>query len=496
MKKLSFLNCANFCYLYLPIVLFFVFWFKPFLSVPLVIIAVVLFISNIKGRGTKLSYSPLFGGMLLVTFLLTIYWCTSAGLGGFAHQAFDWQKHNVLLQDLIRKPWPVHYHFEGQNGVLAYYIGFYIIPALAGKLLGFNFAQDMMLIWATIGILLIVINLYHTYGQNHPFRLPVILFGIAAFGTFIYAIYGIFRAWAPQDANAVFSFMGEWFSNGLQVQYTSNTTQLAYVFTQMVPAGLCTILLIKDHNPSQWGIFCAPLVLYSTFAFIGIIFLVVLTLGISLTIKLVQKQYHTSLALIKQIFNFRNFLALIIAVGLIAYIGCNIIQPKPSAANMQFTITPWQTYFQAFIAIQASWLIWFVILLRRERSNPMLYAAAIILFVLPFFHFGGANDFCMRVSIPALFVINYLVIKNILTNWRNERFYAVVLTGMLLLTGIGPWARLHSPFQNLVAHTRDYNMPFHTGDAFFKASPGGKDIQYQYVDWHTDKGIAKYILKK
>ncbi|MFK5676164.1 hypothetical protein [Ligilactobacillus sp. LYQ60] len=496
MRNMNFLKCANFCYLYLPVVLFFIFWLKPFIAIPLVVITLVLFLSLFKIQNNKHFSSPLFWWILLITFILIIYWCASAGLGGFASQSFDWQKHNVLLQDLINKPWPVHYRYNGQNGVLAYYIGFYIIPALAGKLLGFNFAQDTMLIWATIGIALIVINLYYLYGHKRPLRLLTILFGLASFGTFIYLIYGIFRAWAPLDTSTLLSVLGEWFSNGLKVQYTSNTTQLVYVFTQMIPAGLCTVLFIKDHNPSWWGIICAPLILYSTFTFIGIICLAVLTLGYDIVIKLINKQYHGILRLFRDVFSLRNILAATIALGLIAYIGCNITQPKPAVASMMFTTTPWQTHFPAFVAIQVSWLIWFVILLRREKTNPLLYASGIILFVLPFFRFGSANDFCMRVSIPALFVLNYLVIKNIIDGWHSDRFYALILTGMLIFTGMGPWAQLHSPIPNIVTHTRSYNMPFHTGNAFFKASPGGADIRYQYVDWHANRGLAKYIFKK
>ena len=114
------------------------------------------------------------------------------------------------------------------------------------------------------------------------------------------------------------------------------------------------------------------------------------------------------------------------------------------------------------------------------------------MFLLPFCEYGAANDLVMRVSIPALMVINFLVIKNIANYWKKDLYFALVLFGALFIAGIGPLWQLKNASLSQNFPSRVYNMPYKTGDEFFKSD---KNVVYQYVDW-SQNTLRKIIIRK
>jgi hypothetical protein len=56
----------------------------------------------------------------------------------------------------------------------------------------------------------------------------------------------------------------------------------------------------------------------------------------------------------------------------------------------------------------------------------------VILSVLPFYQFGEMNDFLMRASIPALFVMAVLVGKTILDTSQSRRYRALLFVLFIL----------------------------------------------------------------
>ena len=492
MKKLEWLKIFSYLYLYVPVILFLIFWIKPYFSIPtIILLGICLYkIFKMDNKDEKLKLSFAFFLSTFVVFALILIWCIYSGQGGFNFQHFDWQKHNVLLNDLINKRWPVNYYMDGHHGVLSYYIGFYLIPALIGKATSFNVAQLAMLVWTALGILLLVLNLYKNYGNNQVKNLFLILFGLIFFGTFIYILSSIYRTWNLNDFNNGLGINnGDYFSNSLTIQYTTNITQLCYVFSQMVPTGIATFLFVKNiDNKGIWGIICIPLILYSFFTFIGLGLLMFLVLIYEFI--LVPKNIKQNL---KKLLSLNNVFAIIIGIVLLLYISCNILQPKPVSAGMDFELIDYHQNLLGFVIFQLSWILWILILFKHEKHNLVMWAASLVLFVLPFFKYGEANDFCMRVSIPALFVLNFMVIKNMTCRPNNNSSYSRLIILLLLLTGMGPMAQLKgNPWKNIIEDRHEYNMPYKQGTAFFSTADS---VRYQYVDLNADKGIAKLILK-
>ena len=42
----------------------------------------------------------------LMIGMVCLIWLAISGVGGFVRQDYDWEKHNVILNSLILKPWP------------------------------------------------------------------------------------------------------------------------------------------------------------------------------------------------------------------------------------------------------------------------------------------------------------------------------------------------------------------------------------------------------
>ena len=279
--------------------------------------------------------------------------------------------------------------------------------------------------------------------------------------------------------------MGEWFSNSLIIQYTSNISLLRFVFPQFVPVALSVSLWLRNrYNYKYWGAYLAPLALYSTFTFIGLGILMFLTIVYD---WLINKRNFPW----KDVIDLRNLFSAIIIVILLLYIFCNILQPKPMDNQMQFSFIDVWHHKTGFVIFQAAWMIWVLLLIKYERKNTLIYVVSILLFFLPFCKYGAANDLVMRVSVPALLVLNFLVIKDIVIYWKKDRYFSLVLIGALIISGIGPLWQLKNAagIHNIQSHF--YNMPYETGNQFFKSD---KNVVYQYVDWSSNL-LRKILLR-
>ena len=81
-----------------------------------------------------------------------------SGNGGFGPQVVDQSKFNAVLKTLIIYDWPVSFSVV-ENGskhdyLFVYYIAYYLVPALLGKIFGWGIANISLFIWASFGYLL------------------------------------------------------------------------------------------------------------------------------------------------------------------------------------------------------------------------------------------------------------------------------------------------------------------------------------------------------
>lgn len=279
LKKLDWLELVSFCYLWIPIGIFISTWIKlpiALISIASLLISFFIIIKRnlIKGELCKFSLSKEFCFFLLLTIAITFYICFLSGIGGHFGQKSDWMKHNAILQSMIQSKWPVRFNYNGENGILCYYIGYYILPALMGKAFGFDASATFMLFQTVMGIVLSTLMLYRHFNCQKPYLLLFILITIFLFSTFSQSITALYRFIAPDDAWDAIHFL----SKSNIVQYSSILTSLCWVTPQLVPTMIAVSLILENRNKySVWIFIGLPLILFSTFTFVGFVVILLVT---------------------------------------------------------------------------------------------------------------------------------------------------------------------------------------------------------------------------
>lgn len=446
-------------------------------------VAIWIFLKKTANNGPRIDWRKSTIAWAIIAFIVILVWCYFSGLGGFTMQTYDWQKHNVLLRDLIDRPWPVRYDFNGE-GVMSYYIGEYMVPAVLGKIGGFDVAQIAMMFWVAGGMMITCLYLYALMGKDKGRNFILILFGIIMFSTFITPISGIYRKWFPED----FADGTHWLSRGVMVQLSSNIISMRWVFAQFVPTALAVAMIMKkEHSTKYWLIILAPLALYSTFTFIGLAGI----MSFKLVIDMIKTKKFKPF--IKEVVALTNLLMLPMIVVFVMYLLGNMTQHKPESIKMAFGLIDYTNHRWTLVALQLMWGFWLLLLYRKEKRNSTLWAAAISLFLFPFFTMGRYNDLCMRGSIPALLVFCYLVIDNMIKGFRKDRFYAWLLACCLIIAGCGSLTEFKIGISETKFGERNYNDPFKTSRDFYFSEP---HILYQYVSWKPNSILLRTILKK
>ena len=153
-------------YLTFPLLLFWWGWFSPWVALVSTVALVGLMspfyptiVSFWKEKPTKTSILALF-----YCGIAAFVWTYLAGVGGFRPQHFDYYKHNLVLNNLVRYSWPVQY---SDGTYLCYYLAYYLPAAALAKLAGGMAAMPYYLFgWTWLGLWLVVWLLYQLGGKR------------------------------------------------------------------------------------------------------------------------------------------------------------------------------------------------------------------------------------------------------------------------------------------------------------------------------------------
>lgn len=403
-------------YIYFNVIIF-VWGLKQAIAIPIIILFFYLFSHKYKIKKDSVeNYIIIEKRILLLIGIGITIWLIASGIGGFCKQAGDWHKHNAIIHDLITYDWPVIYELpEGGQGLLSYYIFSYLFPSLIGKIAGFRWAEVALLFQSIVGVFLIYLHLCYFLKAQKRHKQILILILLIFFGGLVLpgkAVYGYFR---PVDLTSSF----HWFSSTTRIQYSSNIVLMRWVFPQCIVPWLATILFLE--NPDKIEDFAwigVPVFMYSCFAFVGL-----LPLYIGMAVYLLLKK-RNFISWIKQIFSLQNIYALLCLFPVFfLYIAGNVFQEKPDVTSF-FVIDYSENWILYIVFCISNFLIWSLVVVKKEWKNPVFYISNVVLLILPLFWYGAWNDLCMRASIPALFVIAVLFYKFILDfEIRKKRHY-------------------------------------------------------------------------
>ena len=414
-RDVFFAICA--LYLTIPVIIFLAGYLKPVIGIPAALImagcALYSCIDFCKGPDRKLSgKSSDFLGLkmplkyLLVLAVIAFITVFVSGVGEYIYSMVDHVFRRAIFNDLINYKWPVIYDYSTQynprviavlgktqgNAALVYYTTFWMPSALFGKIFGVASGNVFLLIWTTLGVWLTLVGTAFCI-RRISWAVPVIFItfsGLDALPNIIHAVtqYDGFMAiehWLPTFA------------------YMSNFTQLSNVFNQCVPVWVLMVMFMLSSNVRSTGFIGSLSLAYSPWTSIGMI-----PIALALAFRK-QLQPEKKGRVILQLLNPVGIVSCIVMLG--TYGPYYMVSTSASdESGLAWTFCKnFGEFILFWILLMIIEVVPFVIVLwKKQKKEPLFIASFITLAVIPVYKISYFNDFSMRASLPALFVISVM----------------------------------------------------------------------------------------
>lgn len=415
-------------YLLLPYFLFFWGW----LRLPIALIFILVFLFSywlfIKQTDRDFPNQERFSIpwiVIIVCLLLVGVWLLYSGVGHFADQVGDYKKHNLILAHLINQDWPIIQKLTDKSAyILVYYLAYYLPAGLVGKLFGLYIANVFQYFFSLLGVSLSIYFVFSLVGHRKLLGVAVVflLFG----GMDILGGY-ILKGQLP----GLIDFNEGWASYYV---FQGNTVMFYFAPQQVIPGWLSTLMLLcllKNEVGHDYFAFIGVLtLLWAPWVFIGLIPLMIYV-------------FLNNLKSIGKMFSFLNIVPTLI-IGVICYL---YYSSNPSSLRNNFWVwsssSAWLQSYLVFVL--AEFLILGLVLLplvwKRKFFRGVLFLSTGTLLLIPLYHSGVFNDFCMRASIPSLTILSAVAIAAVVDNSvGGSRLLHIVLVIILVtgfVTGIG-----------------------------------------------------------
>ena len=425
-------------YLVLPFLIFIGGWTKLYIAVPTIL--VVLFCAWKACRDMPELWLPERNRdnlikILFITGVLAI-WVYYSGIGKFVFQNTDHTARNRIFDMLVQHDWPiksreVFTNFEGNTGYfgMIYYIGFWLPSAIIGKLFGLRSGYYFQAVWALLGLTIVYYLMCSRWKKIKVWPVFVLIFfsGLDIVGAYLTSMDYV-------NISAIWHL--EWWST--PYQYSSMTTQLFWVFNQSIPIWLATILSYVQKNNRSLVFILACSMLTSTLPFIGLSSITVflcLSRKESLTVHERRSLNQKVLFLLKDTCTIQNVLGGgIVGLFSFCYLSGNLSGAHVMEKNtLGFQFDNSLAKYVLFIILDLG--IYVVLLYKYQKEQILYYFVVANLLIIPWIKIGTSIDFCMRASIPGLFLIMIWVIDTTSKAWEEKKYTLFVAVIIVLLIG-------------------------------------------------------------
>ena len=451
MSTYRWVRAISYLYLLVPVTLFAVGWLRRPVGIAIAVLLAWTFWRLWSSREEpEGSPAPRYIALVVA---VTGAWVLLSGVGGYAFQNWDHHWRNAVLRDLINYDWPVFYSTPqaGPIKALVYYVGYWLPAALAGKLLGWKFANFFLFLWTWLGVLLTVLHLNIKLKTTllKTALLLVFFSGMDALGTLILA----------PDYPTLFPPIQHLEIWSGDLQYSSFTTQLFWVFNQAVPAWLCVSIFVtlseakglqpggkdsslpksvlpkKNRDDVAGGVReerIAQNDIRGQLAFIWSLcffFAPLVSIGL-LPYLLIEWIKQTN---IKSPFKHIRF-GLLFAGAIIVIISYLFFSSNTSAQERGFQSIAIKDILIFFLL--EGGIIWLILAPRLWR-DPRWMVTGLLLIFIPFIQLGNGRDFAMRASIAPLFYLMIMCGEVIFQN-LSSRLYRKAIIVILLIGALTP----------------------------------------------------------
>ncbi|MDE7179350.1 MAG: hypothetical protein K2O59_16230 [Lachnospiraceae bacterium] len=484
-------------YLIIPICIFFIGWTKLYIGLPLAIFLFFalfrFYVSTYKESVDQISVP---GMHLIFIALFFALWVWSTGIGNFFVSAYDHPWRTAMFRDLINYDWPVIYPETGNAFV--YYLCYWMVPALFGKLFGWVAGNAVLLLWTYIGVLIVFFILLHICSASNSktmWTVALMLFswsGLNIIASIVAQILnlnlyefelGNFISWCDKMYNG-YSF---------NFYYRTNQDALMEIYNQATPLWIATLIALDNRKRiGNYAFIGMCLIPFAPIPFMGL-FILFITFFIH---EIIDKREFKRV--FKSAFSMQNIIAILaIAPIFLLFYTCNSTTQGGEGGGLM--LLPLELFDrQRIFMLVAFWLFQFgivaALIYSEYRKKYLYYVVVIWLMLCPLIEFGkrGGRDFCMNASLPALFLLMSMTIKYINKNivgkiltTRNAILICVLLLSSM--SAIGGVALELDQIGNIgkfpIVDDRVYTLSDKEADKYenFLVSEWGQSVFYQYI---------------
>lgn len=423
-------------YLVLPFLIFIGGWTKLYIAVPTIFVS--LFCTWKACKDMPELWMPEWNkdNFIKILFIIAVLaiWIYYSGIGKFVYQNTDHTVRNRIFDMLVQHEWPVKSsklitNLDGETGYfgIIYYIGFWLPAAIVGKLFGLRIGYYFQAVWALLGLVLLYYLMCCRWKKIKIWPVFVLIFfsGLDVVGAYLTNMDYI---------NSTEVWHLEWWAN--PYQFSSMTTQLFWVFNQAIPIWLATMISYVQKNNKNLVFILACSMLTSTLPFIGLL-PITLFLCFSL-VKAPNKERNLKqkfLFLIKDTCTLQN----VLGGGTIGILSFCYLSGNLSGTNLMGENTRGPDFdnslakYVLFVILDLG--IYVVLLYQYQKEQKLYYLVTGLLLIIPWIKVGAAGDFCMRASIPGLFLIMIWVMDAISRAWKEKGY--VLFAGLILTILVG-----------------------------------------------------------
>ncbi|HBJ76367.1 MAG TPA: hypothetical protein DDY68_00405 [Porphyromonadaceae bacterium] len=485
------------CYVILPIVIFLLGWIKIYIALPCVAVLVVFGVKFYQSIATKAtepqSEISLFSQknyyfVILSLLIVSLIWVYFSGIGSFVFQNGDHHWRNAVYRDLRNYTYPVIYDLSNhptgilnvenpENAMLCYYFSWWLPASFISKMFHFGElgGQITLYLWASIGVFEAFYLLCRKLGK-FTWIVPLIMIGFSGLDVVIYTVRHNFHIVDHMEWWACF------------FQYSSNTTQLFWVFNQSIPTWVIISLLLQTDKSKYVAGLCSLSFAYSVWVTMGM-----LPIALYKTMKS-RKNFLESLNVLNM---FVPILLLLIYGAFYksngvsgGYIG-TIFGAKKGKEIIVLLCYILFVVFEFFLYI--------LILHKKIKTNEYYSIVLAELFVIPPIFIISA-DFAMRASIPALFLLMFYVMKYLYKNIHvtENKIRNACLIAVLFLGVFTPFTEFSRTIVNTISakNSKEYLAEdiWSVGENYKEY--GLTNLRNFVAINNDDKFFYKYLMKK
>ncbi len=440
----------------------------------------------------RFSLTPI----LISSFLISLTLSYFSEFGGFDYQSYDYQAHNFKFNLLATQSLPLY--DQERDIYMCYYLGYYIIPSLLGKITSIDFIKSFAFIWTWFGLFLSFSWIQIRF-KDLKNRQRILISLLIIFGSYVSVLLPALNkllAGAVNFQNNSILINGKFVLNQLPI--FSKSLSEAPQHTLPAILGTCFFLAAITNVKYFYS--------FAVFIFSSFFWTPFTTVGLSLfCLYFVYKGFQ------QDKFRFIFSAALFSVLLLLAFYPVIAFLLSSDATSMESNLFIWQTGSSIWPLYYLLYLfgffgIWFIFFRKDllQFDKELLLISFLTFALLGLVQVGHYNDLNTRASIAAQIVLGISIAYAFITGSRQKRknnwliAAAVFLAVNSLSFAKFYYERLFTLDMgtiNTIAHPAIAEYGDNYYDFLEKGYGNGKEVVQQYS---LKKGsiFEKYLLKR